>query len=128
MKEPEGLSVGKVTLSDGEVVLGVIGEPELVRRPKGDLLLRRLAQLYRLTLIHPGAGRLRSHRVAIPLSFCGMTTLPRFAAAPVPRLRPHHILPYMAKIGDAAASPIFYLPLFSCSFLPPAADSSCCAG
>lgn len=31
MKEPEGLSVGKVTLSDGEVVLGVIGEPELVR-------------------------------------------------------------------------------------------------
>ena len=31
MKEPEGLSVGKVTLSDGEVVLGVIGEAELVR-------------------------------------------------------------------------------------------------
>ena len=34
MKEPEGLSVGKVTLSDGEVVLGVIGEPELVRGKK----------------------------------------------------------------------------------------------
>ena len=34
MKEPEGLSVGKVTLSDGEVVLGVIGEPELVRGQK----------------------------------------------------------------------------------------------
>ena len=30
----EGLSVGKVTLSDGEVVLGVIGEPELVRGQK----------------------------------------------------------------------------------------------
>ena len=34
MKEPEGLSVGKVTLSDGEVVLGVIGEPELARGQK----------------------------------------------------------------------------------------------
>lgn len=34
MKEPEGLSVGKVALSDGEVVLGVIGEPELVRGQK----------------------------------------------------------------------------------------------
>lgn len=34
MKEPEDLSVGKVTLSDGEVVLGVIGEPELVRGQK----------------------------------------------------------------------------------------------
>lgn len=34
MKEPEGLSVGKVTLSDGEVVLGVIGEAELVRGRK----------------------------------------------------------------------------------------------
>mgnify|MGYP002518912438 CR=1 FL=1 len=34
MKEPEGLSIGKVTLSDGEVVLGVIGEPELVRGRK----------------------------------------------------------------------------------------------
>lgn len=34
MKEPEGLSVGKVTLSDGEVVLGVIGEPESVRGEK----------------------------------------------------------------------------------------------
>ena len=34
MKEPEGLSVGKVTLSDGETVLGVIGEPELVRGKK----------------------------------------------------------------------------------------------
>lgn len=34
MKEPEGLSVGKVTLSDGETVLGVIGELELVRGKK----------------------------------------------------------------------------------------------
>ena len=34
MKEPEGLSVGKVALSDGEIVLGVIGEPELVRGQK----------------------------------------------------------------------------------------------
>lgn len=34
MKEPAGLSVGKVSLSDGEVVLGVIGEPELVRGRK----------------------------------------------------------------------------------------------
>ena len=34
MKEPEGLSVGKVTLSDGEIVLGVIGEPESVRGEK----------------------------------------------------------------------------------------------
>lgn len=34
MKEPAGLSVGKVPLSDGEVVLGVIGEPELVRGRK----------------------------------------------------------------------------------------------
>lgn len=34
MKEPEGLSVGKVRLSDGETVLGVIGEPELVRGMK----------------------------------------------------------------------------------------------
>lgn len=34
MKEPGGLSVGKVTLSDGEVVLGVIGEAELVRGRK----------------------------------------------------------------------------------------------
>ena len=34
MKEPEGLSVGKVTLSDGEVVLGVIGDPKLARGQK----------------------------------------------------------------------------------------------
>ena len=34
MKEPEGLSMGKVILSDGEVVLGIIGEPELVRDMK----------------------------------------------------------------------------------------------
>lgn len=34
MKEPEGLSVGKVRLADGETVLGVIGEPELVRGMK----------------------------------------------------------------------------------------------
>lgn len=27
MQEPPGLSIGKVTLADGEVVLGVIGEP-----------------------------------------------------------------------------------------------------
>ena len=27
MQEPPGLSIGKVTLIDGEVVLGVIGEP-----------------------------------------------------------------------------------------------------
>jgi gamma-glutamylcyclotransferase (GGCT)/AIG2-like uncharacterized protein YtfP len=30
LKEPPGLSIGKVTLSDGEVVLGVLGEPALV--------------------------------------------------------------------------------------------------
>ena len=34
VKEPEGLSVGKVALSDGEVVLGVIGEPELLHGMK----------------------------------------------------------------------------------------------
>ena len=34
IKEPEGLSMGKVALSDGEVVLGIIGEPELVRGMK----------------------------------------------------------------------------------------------
>lgn len=34
MKEPAGLSVGKVPPSDGEVVLGVIGEPKLVRGRK----------------------------------------------------------------------------------------------
>lgn len=34
LKEPEGLSVGKVTLSDGETVLGILGEPELVRGMK----------------------------------------------------------------------------------------------
>ena len=34
VKEPEGLSVGKVSLSDGEVVLGVIGEPELLHGMK----------------------------------------------------------------------------------------------
>ena len=34
LREPEGLSVGKVTLSDGEVVRGVIAEPELVRGQK----------------------------------------------------------------------------------------------
>lgn len=34
LKEPEGLSVGKVTLSDGETVLGVLGEPDLVRGMK----------------------------------------------------------------------------------------------
>lgn len=33
-KEPEGLSIGKVKLEDGEVVLGVIGEPELVKGMK----------------------------------------------------------------------------------------------
>jgi gamma-glutamylcyclotransferase (GGCT)/AIG2-like uncharacterized protein YtfP len=30
LKEPPGLSIGKVTLADGEEVLGVIGEPALV--------------------------------------------------------------------------------------------------
>ena len=34
LKEPEGLSVGKVNLDDGRVVLGVIGEPELVKGMK----------------------------------------------------------------------------------------------
>lgn len=29
--EPEGLSIGKVPLEDGTTVLGVIGEPELVK-------------------------------------------------------------------------------------------------
>jgi hypothetical protein len=29
LKEPAGLSVGKVTLADGSVVLGVLGEPIL---------------------------------------------------------------------------------------------------
>lgn len=33
-QEPEGLSVGKVTLEDGETVLGVMGEPELVKGQK----------------------------------------------------------------------------------------------
>lgn len=32
--EPEGLSIGKVILEDGEVVFGVIGEPELIRDQK----------------------------------------------------------------------------------------------
>lgn len=32
--EPAGLSIGKVKLSDGEVVLGVIAEPELLRGMK----------------------------------------------------------------------------------------------
>lgn len=40
LKEPEGLSVGKVKLDDGRVVLGVIGEPELV---KGMKKLRSMA-------------------------------------------------------------------------------------
>ena len=30
LREPEGLTVGKVTLEDGETVLGVVGEPALV--------------------------------------------------------------------------------------------------
>ncbi|MBQ7743308.1 MAG: glutamyl-tRNA amidotransferase [Lachnospiraceae bacterium] len=34
MKEPEGLSVGKVKLNDGRVVLGVIGESELIKDKK----------------------------------------------------------------------------------------------
>lgn len=33
-KEPEGLSVGKVRLSNGDIVLGVIEEPELVKNMK----------------------------------------------------------------------------------------------
>ena len=31
LKEPEGLTVGKVTLEDGQTVLGVVGEPALVQ-------------------------------------------------------------------------------------------------
>ena len=34
LKEPEGLSIGKVKLEDGQVVLGVIGEPFLVEGMK----------------------------------------------------------------------------------------------
>ncbi|MDO4321939.1 MAG: glutamyl-tRNA amidotransferase [Lachnospiraceae bacterium] len=34
LKEPEGLSVGKVMLEDGQMVLGVIGEPVLVKGMK----------------------------------------------------------------------------------------------
>ena len=30
LREPPGLSIGKVTLSDGEEVLGVLGEPLLI--------------------------------------------------------------------------------------------------
>ena len=30
MREPEGLTIGKVQLSDGQTVLGVLGEPALV--------------------------------------------------------------------------------------------------
>ncbi len=32
--EPQGLSIGKVILQDGDTVLGVIGEPELVKGQK----------------------------------------------------------------------------------------------
>jgi hypothetical protein len=31
LKEPDGLSIGKVQLDDGETVLGVIAEPELIK-------------------------------------------------------------------------------------------------
>ena len=31
LKEPEGLTVGEVTLADGQTVLGVVGEPALVQ-------------------------------------------------------------------------------------------------
>lgn len=34
MKEPEGLTIGKVRLNDGRVVLGVIGEYELIKNKK----------------------------------------------------------------------------------------------
>ena len=34
LKEPAGLSVGKVTLADGEEVLGVLGEPALCEGQK----------------------------------------------------------------------------------------------
>ena len=34
LKEPPGLSVGKVKLADGEVVLGVLGEPALCEGQK----------------------------------------------------------------------------------------------
>ena len=30
LQEPEGLTIGKVTLEDGQTVLGVVGEPALV--------------------------------------------------------------------------------------------------
>jgi len=33
-KEPEGLCIGKVTLNDGRVVLGVLGEPHLCKEMK----------------------------------------------------------------------------------------------
>ena len=34
LKEPEGLSIGKVKLNDGRVVFGVIGEYELIKGKK----------------------------------------------------------------------------------------------
>ena len=34
LKEPEGLTIGKVRLNDGRVVLGVVGEAELVKGKK----------------------------------------------------------------------------------------------
>ena len=47
LNEPAGLSIGKVRLDDGSVVLGVIGEPALVEGHRGDHRLRRLAGLCR---------------------------------------------------------------------------------
>ena len=45
--EPAGLSIGKVRLDDGSVVLGVIGEPALVEGHRGDHRLRRMAGVRR---------------------------------------------------------------------------------
>ncbi len=34
LSEPDGLSIGKVALEDGEIVFGIIGEPELIKEMK----------------------------------------------------------------------------------------------
>lgn len=34
LSEPYGLSIGKVALEDGEIVFGIIGEPELIKEMK----------------------------------------------------------------------------------------------
>jgi hypothetical protein len=73
LAEPPGPCVGRLTLDDRGVVLGVLGEPHPRRRPTGDHRVRRLAGVHRRECSGRPGGRLTRRAARGPRPACGMS-------------------------------------------------------